>query len=190
MKYIQLFLLSMLLISGFAAAQEGSAEQQAWMEYMTPGEMHEYLGWHVGDWTSQNTMWLAPGMEPIKSEGKASFEMILGGRYLQGTFTGDFMGMPMEGRSLQAYDNALGVFKSLWIDNFGTGFMQATGKYDKETKTYNADGVYVDPMTKSEKNFRETFHHQDDDTIVMEMFSKNEDGSEFKNMEIVFTRVK
>ena len=193
MKHIFFSLLFLFLLSTLIQAQDENMsmdeEMKAWMEYATPGPMHEHLAKHVGEWTSVNTMWMAPGAEPMVSEGAAVFEMVMGGRYLIGNFTGNWMGMPFEGKSIQGYDNALGVFNSIWIDNFGTGFMTGKGNYDEATKTFHSSGSYVDPLTKSDKKYRETFVFEGDDKILMEMFAEK-DGEEFKTMEIVFTRKK
>ena len=55
----------------------------------------------------------------------------MGGRYQEGTYSGDMFGMPFEGRGMVAYDNATEEFVSTWIDNMGTGMMVTKGKYDE-----------------------------------------------------------
>ncbi len=80
---------SLLFITASLNAQdEMSADQKAWMDYMTPGPMHEMMAKSVGDWKTKNTFWMDPEGEPIVTEGNAKFEMILGGRYLKSTHTG------------------------------------------------------------------------------------------------------
>jgi hypothetical protein len=185
MKKIFFFLLAASLTTTLSAQTE--AEMKAWQEYMTPGEVHKMLQKSEGTWNGEITMWMAPGQEPTKSKGTAKNEMILGGRYLQGVNKGDFMGMPMEGISLTAYDNAKKKFYSTWIDNFGTGIMTMEGTWDAKKKAIHFKGTMTDPMTGKDVKVRETFTFIDDNTQFMEMWMES-NGKEFKSMEIKYTK--
>src|SRR5271156_6255315 len=44
------------------------ADMQACMMAGMPGKMHEHLAKSVGVWLGKTTMWMGPGMEPMKSE--------------------------------------------------------------------------------------------------------------------------
>ncbi|GBD90342.1 hypothetical protein BMS3Abin04_01059 [bacterium BMS3Abin04] len=118
-----IFILSFFLILAVSSnifAQEEqhkkmSPELEAWMNYMMPGQMQKMLEKHVGKWKTVNKFWQYPGVEPMVSEGTAEYEMILGGRYLKGVYHGTMMNQPFKGMSLDAYDNAIGKFKSIWI---------------------------------------------------------------------------
>ena len=44
------------------------------------------------------------------------------------------MGMPMEGWSIEGYDNGKKEFVNIWIDNMGSGMASSSGKYDEVTK--------------------------------------------------------
>ena len=49
---------SLLIFTASLNAQaEMSADQKAWMEYMTPGPMHEMMAKSVGEWKTKNTYW-------------------------------------------------------------------------------------------------------------------------------------
>ena len=111
-----------------------SAEENAWMSFMQPGEMHEMLARQAGEWNIEAKMWMDPSAPPEITRGKAVSEMILGGRYLKTTQTGTSMGMLMEGMGIDAYDNVKKKFISIWIDNFGTGIAYAEGEYDAGKK--------------------------------------------------------
>lgn len=191
MKKLLLSMVCCLMMISFQsfAQEEGMNEEmmKAWQEYMTPSETHEKLAKSDGTWKAEMTMWMVPGSEPMKNEGIMTNEMILGGRYQKSTFKGDMMGMPMEGMSLLAYDNAAKEYISIWIDNMGTGMMVVKGRYDEDTKMVDLKGTYVDPMTGKEEPVRETFQVVDDNHHVMEMFMYME-GKEYKNMHIDFTR--
>ena len=176
----------LLILCGQLMAQDDAATK-AWMAYMTPGEMHQMLAKDDGEWNGEITMWMAPGAPPSKSTTTAVNKMIMGGRYQESKHSGSFMGQPFEGYSLLGYDNAKKIFQSTWIDNMGTGFMHLEGQWDPQTKTINFKGTSVDPSTGKEMQVRETFKWIDDNTQLMEMFMQ-QDGKEFKSMEIKFTR--
>ena len=163
------------------------AEMKAWMEYSTPGQVHEMIARSNGEWTGEITMWMEPGAPPTKSTGNAMNTMILGGRYQQSNYTGNMMGMPFEGISLLGYDNAKKKFYNSWIDNMGTGMMMLVGEWDDATKTINFNGSCTDPMTGKDMKVRQTFQIIDDNNQKMEMFM-TQDGPEMKSMEILFKR--
>ena len=171
------------------AQQDGemSKEDKIWMEYMTPSSMHQMMATHVGEWKTINKFWMQPDAEPVVSEGTAVNEMILGGRYLQSTHSGMVMGMPMNGISIEAYDNAKKVFQNIWIDNMGTGMYRAEGKYDENTKTITYYGTGYDPVQGKDVKFRETLEFVESGTHVLKMYMID-DGKEFQNMEITFTK--
>lgn len=182
-----------LLFTAFAAFfavhsfAQSEAEMKAWQAYMTPGEMHKRMAACVGNWKGDITMWMAPGAEPIKSTGAAKNEMIMGGRYLQSLNTGNFMGMPFEGNSLTAYDNAKKVFINTWIDNMGTGIMIAEGKWNPAKNAIEFSGKQTDPLTGKEMKFRETLTFNADGSQLLEMWMET-GGKEFKSMEVKYTK--
>ena len=192
MKKISLIVaIGLLLFSFYSQAQDNNqqmtAEMNAWMDYMTPGDMHKMLAKSEGEWKSTITMWMTPDSPPTINEGTSVNRMILGGRYLQSTHSGNFSGMPMEGIGLDAFDNAKKTFYSTWIDNMGTGIMYMEGKYDPATKTITYTGTLVDPISGKDAKVRETMKYLDDNHSEMDMYVI--DGKiEFKTMHIDFER--
>ena len=185
-------LIFLLLLSSntFLFAQEAedqAAQMQIWMEYMTPGPMHEMLAKSVGDWKTITRFWMDPAGEPTETEGTGKTEMILGGRYQKSTHKSSMMGMETEGIFILGYDNATQEFTATWIDNIGTGTAVAKGRYDESTNSINLNGAMVDPMSKQEMNFREVLKFLDDDHQLLEMYVVY-NGQEFKSMEIEFIR--
>jgi len=179
---------SLLIFTATLNAQdEMSADQKAWMDYMTPGPMHEMMAASVGEWKTKNTFWMDPEGEPNESEGTMSVEMIMGGRYMKSTHNGMVMGMPFTGMMLQAYDNATKEFIAIWIDNLGTGMSVSKGTYDEGTRILNSTGTMIDPVSGKELHYRQTVQLIDDNHQVVEMFIQ-EDGKEFKNMIIELTK--
>ena len=177
----------LMFTTSLNAQDEMSADQKAWMDYMTPGPMHEMMAGSVGEWKSINTFWMDPAGEPMVSEGTVIFEMIMGGRYMKSTHKGMVMGMPFTGMMLQAYDNATREFIAIWIDNLGTGMSVSKGTYDEGAKTLKSIGTMIDPMSGKEVHYRQTVQLIDDNHQVMEMFMQ-EDGKEYKNMVVELTK--
>ena len=186
-----LFLSIILLINSqfiLAQSEEEQAEQmKIWMDYMTPGPMHEMLAKSVGDWKTISRFWMDPAGEPMETEGTGKTEMILGGRYQKSTHNSTMMGMPTEGIFLMGFDNATQEFTAVWIDNIGTGTAVAKGKYDESTNSIGLKGSMVDPMSKQDINFREVYKFLDNDHHLLEMYIV-QNGQEFKMMEIEFFR--
>lgn len=173
-----------------AAMPDSATMMKNWEAYMTPGDMHKMMADWNGTWNATINMWMAPGAPPSTSTGTSVNKMALGGRYQIGTFNGTYNGMPFEGMSTLAFDNAKKAFISSWIDNMGTGVMNMEGNWDPATKTIEMHGKMIDPSTGKETASHETFIVKDANTQVMQMFAPGADGKEFKTMEIIYTRKK
>lgn len=163
---------------------------KAWTDYATPTKAHEMLAKDTGIWDADMSFWSPENPEPQKATSVAEYKMILGGKYQEAKYTGEIWGMPFEGRGLTAFDNATEEFIATWIDNMGTGVLVSKGKYDEATKTLTFNGKMVDPVTKKEKQIKEVITYIDDNNQKMEMFDIDENGKEFKNMEILSKRRK
>lgn len=161
---------------------------KAWADYATPSKGHEMLAKDSGTWDAELTFWSPDNPQEMKSTATVTYKMIMGGRYQEGTYSGDMFGMPFEGKGMVAYDNATEEFVSTWIDNMGTGMMVTKGKYDEATKTSTFYGEMVDPVTKKAKKIKEVITYIDDNNQKMEMFDVSEDGKEFKSMQVVSKR--
>ncbi|WP_153798870.1 DUF1579 domain-containing protein [Foetidibacter luteolus] len=187
MKKIFIAVITIALSAGSATAQDDPAAMKKWMDYMTPGDMQKLLAQSEGEWTTESTMWMAPGAPPTTSTGTCVNKMILGGRYLEAKYSGSIMNMPFEGIGNTGYDNAKKVFMSTWIDNMGTGIIYMTGTWDAATKTITSTGKQVDPMTGKEIDIKQVYKFVDDKHEYMEMFM-TVDGQEMKTMEMKYTR--
>lgn len=171
------------------APMDSIAMQKAWASYMTPSDAHKQMATHAGTWNEEITFWMGPDdQKPQKTQVVAETKMIMNGLYQESTHKGDMMGMPFEGRSTLAYDNAAEEYVSTWIDNMGSGIMVLKGKYDPTSKTLKLSGECTDPMTKKTKKVKETMTIIDENTQKMEMFDFTPDGTEYKSMEINLTR--
>ncbi len=123
------------------------------MKNATPGAEHKELASMVGTWKANLKSWSAPG-PPDESVGTMVNTMILGGRVLEGHFTGTFAGAPMTGVSLMGYDNAKKQYWSFWIDDMSTTTMMQTGAAAKDqgiVLTGTMDGMDGKPMVCTSK---------------------------------------
>ncbi|OMP80517.1 DUF1579 domain-containing protein [[Flexibacter] sp. ATCC 35208] len=170
-------------------AQDQSGAQKAWMDYMTPGKVHQMLAHSDGTWDYEMTFWMAPGAPPSKSTGTTENKMILGGRYQESVHKGNIDGMEFEGHGLLAYDNAKKIFQNSWVDNMGTGIMLLQGTWNDDTHKLTLAGKSYDPMQGKDIDMKEIFTIQDDDHHMVEMYY-TKDGKDIKSMEIHLTRKK
>ena len=177
-----------LFLTATNFAQGDQAEMmKKWQEYMTPGPVQQQFAKMAGNWKATVTNFM-DGQE-TKSEGTASYEMILGGRYLKGTFKATMMGMPFEGMGLDAFDNSTKEYISVWYDTFGTGVMVMKGKMDDKTNTITYWGSGIDPMTGKDQKEKSVMKMIDNDHQQMVMYLVD-NGKEIKNMQVDYTRVK
>lgn len=168
--------------------KNADAMMKAWMAYMTPSDMHKEMAKSEGVWNTTTSMWMDPNGQPMTSTGTCTNKMIMGGRYLESTFAGDFMGRPMQGRGTLGYDNAKKVFQSTWIDNMGTGTMMVSGPWNDATSSIEFTGTSTDPTSGKDIKVRQTWKIIDDKNQLMTMYMTPDGMSEFKGMEIKFTR--
>ena len=179
-----------LFTTGIVMGQNGDmdAQMKAWTAYMTPGNEHKQMEKSVGDWKVVTKMWMDPSQPPTTTEARAKNEMIMGGRYLMGSYKGEMMGMPFEGYSMTGYDNAAKKYVSTWVDNMGTGIMYLEGKWRDDIKGIEFRGNAVDPMTGKDMKVREVLMFKDDKTQMMEMYMEDK-GKEMKTMELTMTKM-
>jgi hypothetical protein len=171
----------------FVSFSQNNDDMKAMMAAATPGESHQMLAKSAGSWTGTVTMWMQPGAPPTVSQAQATNEMIMGGRYLKSTNSGNVMGMPFEGVGITGYDNVRKQFVNSWIDNMGTGIMTMSGAWDAASKSIVYTGSMADPVSGKDMAFREVWKFVDNDHQVMEMYNQI-DGKEVKSMEISYTR--
>ena len=73
--------------------------------------------------TRRSSSWMAPGADPMVMDGTSENRWVMGGRYLEQRFNGNFMGMPFEGIGYTGYDNVKKQYWGTWMDNMSTGMM-------------------------------------------------------------------
>lgn len=175
-----------------AAPPEMSMEEMMakWEAMNAKGPEHERFKNMVGTWKAESKSWMAPGTEPMVSEGRAVFKLILDGRYLQQDYSGEMMGQPFTGISVEGFDRIKKKYVSTWMDSSSTGIYIQYGTQDPSGKSFTYHGKMDDPFTGQEKTARSVAREIDKDTAVFEMYDTTPDGTEYKCMEITYKRVK
>jgi hypothetical protein len=182
-----------------AGKDEKQADQGEMMATMMklakPGENHELLKSGVGAWAYTVKWWMSPELPPSQSTGTTVSRAVMGGRYVVSDHTGKMqtpgpdgkmMNMEFKGMAIEGYDNVKKKFVSSWIDNMGTGIMNAEGTYDADSKTLTYMGMY-EPMPGMKTTMRQVIKLTDPDHRRMEFF-EDRGGKEVKTMEITYSR--
>jgi hypothetical protein len=202
MKRSSLCLLTLVLMVAFQttafAGDEGggemtpeqkmAADMAVYMKYAQPGEHHEHLKATVGTWETSAKAWPAPGAEPMTMSGTMESHWILGGRFLQSTYSGSIMGTEFTGMAIDGYDNFQKKYVGSWRDTMGTMTMLFEGHCEQDGKVRIMIGEFVDPASGQKMKNKGVTTILDENTYRYESYMVLPDGSEFKNMELVATR--
>ena len=163
------------------------AEMDAWTKAGTPGAAHAELAKTVGTYDLAIRHWQAPGTEASVVKGTATRTMVLDGRVLVEDMSSTMMGQPFTGHGMHGYDNVTGKHWSTWNDNMSTGLMTSEGSCDA-SGACTFTGSWVDPVKKTTATSRMTTRRTAAGSEVFEMFGPAPDGTEFKMMEITYTK--
>lgn len=119
------------------------AMMKAYEQLGKPDEHHKALEVFVGTWDVEFKTLMA-GMEDFNSTGTATFESIMGGRFLRQDFKGDMMGSKFHGVGLTGYHKTLQRYEGVWFDDSNTAMAYFTGK--KTDNGWLYEGEETDPM--------------------------------------------
>jgi hypothetical protein len=156
------------------ASTSPEQDMQIYMQSGMPGEMHKMMADGVGNWTTTNTMWMAPDAPPMVTKGSAVTKMSMDGRFAVTEVTSPMgEGMSMTGISTMGYDNVQKKFVGTWIDNMGSGIMQGVGTPSQGGKRIEWVYTYSCPITNSQRTMREIHTRPDKDTLIIESFAKD-----------------
>ncbi len=169
-----------------------SPEQQEMMQrfeaYAALGPEHALLAKRVGTWDYTITMWMAPDAPPSESAGTCESTLILGGRFIKDSVTGNFHGQEFLGIGIAGYDNIKKKYVATWLDSMGTGIMNAEGSASADGKTITYATEYSCPIMNGTRHSKTVETYIDHDHWTMESYESTPDGKEFKMMEIKYTR--
>lgn len=191
----------LVVVAGFTLAgaatasdkkKSGPPDEKAAMEAMakasTPGEAHKKLDALAGKFSVKSKMWMDPSKPPEESTGSTERKWIMGNRYLQENYQGQFMGQPFDGMGISGYDNVTKKYFGSWIDSGSTSMTLSRGTLNGNTITYK--GMMTDPMAGKEVPYTMKMVIKDNDNHMMEMWGPGPGGKEMKWMELSYARVK
>ena len=140
----------------------------------------------VGTWNTVGKFYMGgPDAPPMESRGKEVVESV-GGFWVTGHFTSDFMGQPFVGRSSMGFDPWKQEYISTWIDSMSAATFFMRGKRNGNVITSECDGV--DPGTGNPTRYRTTEEEISPDERHFSMFMILPDGNAMKLFDMEYTR--
>lgn len=171
-------------------AEKDKAMMQAWQKAATPAEGHKNLAPLVGTFDVKMHSTIDPSKPPEDSVGTSTNTWVLGGRYVEQEYDGEFMGEPYRGIGYTGYDNIQKKYVSVWMDTAGTGMMFLTSAADKSGKTIAGSARIWDPVSGNPLPVESKIIVTDNDHYSFELWGKAPNGKLMKLMEIQYTRKK
>jgi hypothetical protein len=162
------------------------ALEKQWEEFARVGEEHKQLARLVGEWKTEVKTFYPDPANPETTQGSATFRALMGGRYVQQNFQGEFAGQRFRGMGISGYDNRKKKYVGAWIDTMGTGIMTTEGAYDEKKHELVETGVSSGPT--GEEKVKMISRYLDDNKFVFEMYMVDGEGKETKTMEMTYTR--
>lgn len=143
----------------------------------------------VGYWDAVTTMWSAPGAAPQTSTAKASFLPTpgMGGRFVSQTFESDTGEQKFFGNAWFGFNNTTERYEFVWIDNTTTNILFSYGTRD-ESGAINFTGSFADPLSGQKRTTKSKFSWPEKGKMTFEMWSTGTDGTEFKSLEVNYTK--
>ena len=154
-----------------------------------PGEHHDHLKAHVGEWDVTIKMHMNPD-NPMEGKGTETIKMQKGGFWLIGDHKGEFMGMPFYGHMVLGYDQHKKTYTGIWVDSYGSYMGTYTGSCKDDGKTLDLSLTAYNPMTKKDAKWRQVIKMDGEDKRSFKMYEIGEDGKEKLMMDAKYTRKK
>jgi len=173
-----------------AHARKNASIKDPTKAFATPCADHVALETRVGKWTTLLRMWNDPATQPSFDTGTAEIRWILGGRYLESTYEGTFLGGRFSGLGLTGFDNIKEKYVTTWIDDAGTGILHSEGTFDAATQTITYTGECPDANDWTYVKSRTVEKTIDADHWTQQIYTPGPDGADFLCMDIAYTRVR
>jgi hypothetical protein len=155
-----------------------------------PTEQHKWLDQLVGEWDTSSEVTFAPGMPPLKCEGKESVRK-LGGFFTVSEQVGNFMGTEVKGVMTLGYDAEKKKYIGTWVDSMSSHMWHYVGTVDDAGKVLTLEAEGPNPLAEGKKaKFRDVITIKDKDHKVMTSSMLGEDGKWVTFMTANYTRKK
>ncbi|MCA9742576.1 MAG: DUF1579 domain-containing protein [Deferribacteres bacterium] len=151
---------------------------------------HQFLASLAGEWQGMTKTWFEPDKLADESQTRATFRLVLDGRFVMQEYEGTLMGKKIQGIAIWGNHLQTGIFQRIWIDNFhmGTGMMLSEGS--RIEHGINVIGSYHDSAGGQDWGWRTQLELAEPDTIVVTAFNISPEGHEAKAIETRYERVK
>jgi len=154
----------------------------------TPGGHHAHLANLEGDWVTRIQMWMSPEGPPEESSGSAHNKTILGGRFVQMDYRGEFMGRPFFGVGIDGFDNVADKHVGVWLDSASTMILSYSGDCSDGGNVLETMAEFIDPMSGQPTRMKTKTTVKDEDHYVFEAWNPGPDGEFHKSMQIDYSR--
>lgn len=186
MKRFRLTLLVALAAVSFTArAQDMDPEM---MSKMMPGEMHQLLAKHAGEWDVFVKFRMMPDQPMQDGKADCKAEMTLDGRFLKKVYKSEMMGQPFTVEETMGYDGMRGHFFEFTTESMSTSYMMVTGKLGEDGKTITMSGEGPDPRTGGTSKMKIVYKLVSDDEYVVEWWEDRGTGSEELTVQLTHKR--
>ncbi len=159
-----------------------------WVEYAMPGQHHQVLRRLVGSWKTAIKYRMNSESPVVESEGTCERKWILGNRFVLEEFDGGNLGMPFQALAIYGYDTFEKKYTSVWVDTTSNAMTRSFGICQDECKVITFTGRHGDPWSGSMRTSRGVTRLVDDNKHVLELYEPDSTGTEFKVLEITYTR--
>jgi hypothetical protein len=168
------------------AIQEMLAKMKA---VATPGPRHKALAKYVGTWNVEMAM-VMPGAPAQRSQGTATYQWIIDGRWMSQRITGLLMGMPYESFSIIGFDNYAKNHVAVTVSSADTAMTMSRGLVVDPTHKVTAVYGTLDEYATGElhKPFKSVMREVSDTRHVMEIWDLGIGDAGAKVLEFTFTR--
>lgn len=170
---------------------DGDSKIETWVRYAMPTEEHALLEKLAGRWDLRVRYRMDAESEVVESAGTAERKWILGRRFLLEEFDGGSLALPFQAVAIYGYDAFERKYTSVWVDSLSTGVTTSLGTCaDEGCGQITFVGRRGDPWTGVKRHTRGVSRFVSDDEHVLELYEPDSDGTEFRVLEIVYTRAK
>lgn len=169
-----------------AATDEIDPMMAAMMRAGAINENHEMLTTMIGEFDVKTTF--INNGETENNTGNWVAEWSMGGRFVEGTFTMDWQGMPFEGRQIVGYSNLDQAFKAIWFDNSSTNLSYSAGFASEDGQRITFLGSDPDMMTGEIQENEAVLEFTDENNFSYTNYLVNDGQRGEMNMKIEYTR--
>jgi hypothetical protein len=139
-----------------------------------PTPEHAWLKQFVGEWESENEMYMEPGKAPLKSKGTDSVKP-LGEYWILSDVKSTMMDKPFSGQMTIGYDAEKKQYVATWVDSMTGQLWTYDGRVEGKALVLETEGAC--PMNPGKlSKFKETIELKDKDHQVFTSYIQGPDG--------------